>query len=47
MMLFNLAYQNQHNEETSVTEDYPHIVTKIEDWLAKKQPDSKYLSMAN
>ncbi len=47
MLLFNLAFQNQHNEETSVTEDYPHIVTKIEDWLAKEQPDSKYLSMAN
>ena len=47
MLLFNLAYRNQANEETSVVEDYPEIVTKIEDWLAVERPASKYLSMAD
>ena len=47
MLLFNLAYQDQVNEQTNVAENYPDIVTKIENWLAEKQPVSKYLSMAN
>jgi len=45
--LFDLAYRNHANEEKNVAEDYPEIVTKIEDWLAIERPNSKYLSMAN
>ena len=46
-LLFDLAYRNHANEEKNVAEDYPEIVTKIEDWLAIERPNSKYLSMAN
>jgi len=47
MMLYNMAYRNQVNEQDDVADDYPEIVTKIEDWLAIERPDTKYLSMAN
>jgi len=46
MLLYNMAYRNQVNEQDDVAEDYPEIVTKIEDWLAIERPDTKYLSMA-
>lgn len=41
--LYNLAYQNQVNEQTDVAEDYPDVVSRIEDWLANEKPRSKYL----
>ncbi len=47
MLLFNMAYRNQVNEETNVAEDYPEIASRIANWLAEKKPVSKYLSMAN
>jgi arylsulfatase A-like enzyme len=45
MMLYNLAYRNQHNEETDVATDYPEVVARIDKWLAETQPDARYLSM--
>jgi hypothetical protein len=45
--LFDLAYRNHVNEQENVADDYPEIVTKIEDWLAIERPNSKYLSMAH
>jgi arylsulfatase A-like enzyme len=45
--LYNLAYQNQVNEQTDVAADYPIVVRKIEDWLSKEKPVSKYLSLAD
>ncbi len=45
--LYNLAYQNQVNEQTDVAADYPDVVRKIEDWLSKEKPVSKYLSLAD
>jgi len=47
MALYNMAYRNQVNEQDDVADDYPEIVTIIEDWLAIERPDTKYLSMAN
>lgn len=47
MLLFDLAYRNDVNEQNNVAEDYPHIVAKIEAWLAEIQPETKYLSMAD
>lgn len=47
MMLFNNAYRNQVNEQVNVAKDYPHIVGKIEQWLAENPPASKFLSMAD
>ncbi len=47
MLLFNMAYRNHVNEEHSVADDYPEIVSKIENWLVENKPASKYLSMAN
>jgi arylsulfatase A-like enzyme len=44
--LFDLAYRNDVNEQKSVAKDYPHIVAKIEHWLAGQQPGSKFLVMA-
>tara|TARA_B100000768_G_scaffold182012_1_gene208406 strand:+ start:5433 stop:7121 length:1689 start_codon:yes stop_codon:yes gene_type:complete len=46
MLLYNLAYRDQHNEQKSVAKDYPEIITKIENWLGDRQPKSKFLSMA-
>lgn len=46
-LLFNLAYQDQVNEQTDVAADFPHIIEKINNWLAKEQPQSKYLCLAN
>lgn len=47
MTLHNTAYQTEHDELTNVAKDYPHIVRKIEKWLAEKKPTTKYLSMAD
>ena len=47
MLLYNMSYQTQHNEQKSVARDYPDIVSKIENWLVVTQPESKHLSMAN
>ncbi|NND08897.1 MAG: sulfatase-like hydrolase/transferase [Saprospiraceae bacterium] len=44
--LFNLYHQNQSDERTDVASQYPHIVTKINRWLMKSRPESKYLTMA-
>jgi hypothetical protein len=45
-LLYDLAYRNDVNEQNSVAKDYPHIVEKIERWLAETQPGSKFLVMA-
>ena len=45
MKLFDLAYRNDVNEQANVAKDYPHVVEKIEGWLAKEKPVSKFLSM--
>lgn len=45
--LYSLAYQNQVNEQTDVAKDYPNVVRKIEAWLSKEKPVSKYLSLAD
>jgi arylsulfatase A-like enzyme len=45
VLLFNLAYRNDVNEQKSVAKDYPEIVSKIEHWLVNNQPVSKYLTM--
>ena len=47
MLLFDLAYRNDVNEQNNVAKDYPHIVVKIEAWLAETQPVSKNLTMAD
>jgi arylsulfatase A-like enzyme len=45
MLLFDLAYRNDVNEQNDVAKDYPHVVAKVEKWLAETQPDSKFLVM--
>jgi hypothetical protein len=47
MKLFDLAYRNDVNEQANVAKDYPHVVEKIEGWLAKEKPDSKFLTMTD
>ena len=47
MLLYDLAYRGNVNEENSVADDYPDVVTGIRDWLDENKPDSKYLSMAD
>ncbi|NIP18216.1 MAG: sulfatase-like hydrolase/transferase [Xanthomonadales bacterium] len=44
--LYDLAWRNDVNEQNSVAKDYPHIVAKVEQWLAETQPASKFLVMA-
>ncbi|MEM7373312.1 MAG: sulfatase [Bacteroidota bacterium] len=45
MLLFNMAYQNQANEQLNVAKDYPMVVQKIQTWLDRRQPTGKYLNM--
>ena len=47
LLLFDLAYRDYVNEQNNVADDYPDIVSKINDWLEDKPPVSKYLSMAD
>jgi arylsulfatase A-like enzyme len=47
MLLYNMVYQTQHNEQKSVAKDYPEVVRKIESWLVENPPGSKYLTMAD
>jgi arylsulfatase A-like enzyme len=46
LMLYDMAYRNQVNEQDDVAKDYPHVVTKIEQWLKEEKPTGKYLTMA-
>jgi arylsulfatase A-like enzyme len=46
LMLYDMAYRNQVNEQDDVAKDYPHVVAKIEAWLNKHEPTGKYLTMA-
>ncbi|MEZ5038464.1 MAG: sulfatase [Saprospiraceae bacterium] len=45
LRLYNLAYQDQVNEQQDVATAYPQVVAKIEGWLATQQPAGKYLWM--
>ena len=45
MMLYDMVYRNQVNEQTDVAEDYPDVVAKIEAWLDETRPTGKYLTM--
>ena len=47
MLLYDLAYRNDVNEQKNVAKDYPDVVKKIEDWLVETQPASKYLTIAS
>jgi arylsulfatase A-like enzyme len=46
LVLYNMAYRNQVNEQDDVAKDYPEEVAEIESWLAKQKPAGKYLTMA-
>jgi len=46
MMLYDMVYRNQVNEQDDVAKDYPRVVAKIEQWLDKNKPNGKYLTMA-
>lgn len=45
MLLFNMAYQNQANEQTNVADEYPRVVEHIQSWLDRHRPTGKYLNM--
>jgi arylsulfatase A-like enzyme len=47
MRLFDLAFRNDVNEQADIAKDYPHIVAKIEKWIAENKPESKFLSITN
>ena len=46
MMLYDMAYRNQVNEQDDIAKDYPQVVGKIEKWLERKKPTGRYLTMA-
>tara|TARA_B100000809_G_scaffold19840_3_gene17487 strand:- start:6693 stop:8369 length:1677 start_codon:yes stop_codon:yes gene_type:complete len=45
--LYNQSFQNEVNEQNDIAKNYPHIVEKIESWLAETKPTSRYLSMTD
>ena len=47
MLLYNMAYRNQVNEQDDVAKDYPEEVADIEDWLNEKKPVDKFLTMVH
>ncbi len=47
MALYNMAYRDWVNEQNDVAQDYPEEVARIEKWLIKTEPTSKFLSMEN
>jgi arylsulfatase A-like enzyme len=46
IVLYNMAYRNQVNEQDDVAEDYPEEVAEIQQWLDENKPTGKYLTMA-
>jgi len=47
MLLFDLAYRNDVNEQKNIAKKYPEVVSNIEKWLARNQAESKFLIMAD
>ena len=45
-LLYDLAHRDDVNEQNDVAKDYPHIVAKVEQWLAATKPATKFLVMA-
>jgi len=46
LVVYNMAYRNQVNEQDDVAEDYPEEVAEIQKWLDENKPTGKYLTIA-
>jgi len=47
MLLYDMAYRNDVNEQNDIAADYPEEVAEIQQWLDENKPTGKFLTMAN